>query len=79
MHRLPPRFEPASHLALSTCVCAFASALESDELGALSRIAARNLFPSDAERFIAEVRGDDPEAAEKLRIEERELETGGMN
>jgi hypothetical protein len=27
----------------------------------------------DAERFIAEVRGDDPEAAAKLRIEEREL------
>lgn len=30
----------------------------------------------DAERFIAEVRGDDPEVAEKLRIEERELEVG---
>ena len=28
----------------------------------------------DAERFIDEVRGDDPEVAEKLRIEERELE-----
>jgi len=26
----------------------------------------------DAERFIEEVRGDDPEVAEKLRIEERE-------
>ena len=31
----------------------------------------------DAERFIEEVRGDDPEIAEKLRIEERELEAGG--
>ena len=30
----------------------------------------------DAERFIEEVRGDDPELAEKLRIEERELEAG---
>jgi hypothetical protein len=31
----------------------------------------------DAERFIAEVRGDDPETAATLRIEERELEAGG--
>ncbi len=31
----------------------------------------------DAERFIAEVRGDDPELAASLRIEERELEAGG--
>jgi hypothetical protein len=28
----------------------------------------------DTERFIAEVCGDDPEVAEKLRIEERELD-----
>jgi hypothetical protein len=28
----------------------------------------------DAERFIEEVRGDEPEVAEKLRIEERELD-----
>jgi hypothetical protein len=28
----------------------------------------------DAERFIAEVRGDEPELAEHLRIEERELD-----
>ena len=28
----------------------------------------------DAERFIEEVRGDDPEVAAKLRIEERERE-----
>jgi hypothetical protein len=33
----------------------------------------------DAARFIAEVRGDDPELAAKLRIEERELEAGGLN
>ena len=33
----------------------------------------------DAERFIEEVRGDDPELAAKLRIEERELEAGGLN
>jgi hypothetical protein len=32
----------------------------------------------DAERFIEEVRGDDPELAESLRIEERELEAGGL-
>ncbi len=30
----------------------------------------------DAERFIREVRGDDPELASYLRIEERELEAG---
>ena len=33
----------------------------------------------DAERFIEEVRGDDPDMAAKLRIEERELEAGGLN
>jgi hypothetical protein len=32
----------------------------------------------DAERFIEEVRGDEPEIAAKLRIEERELEAGGL-
>jgi hypothetical protein len=31
----------------------------------------------DAERFVAEVPGDDPEVAAKLRIEERELEGVG--
>jgi hypothetical protein len=31
----------------------------------------------DAGRFVEEVRGDDPELAEDLRIEERELEGGG--
>jgi hypothetical protein len=33
----------------------------------------------DAERFIEEVRGDDPDLASYLRIEERELEAGGRN
>ena len=33
----------------------------------------------DAERFIEEVRGDEPEVATKLRIEERELEAGRLN
>ena len=33
----------------------------------------------DAERFIEEVRGDDPELAVQLRIEERVLEAGGLN
>ena len=33
----------------------------------------------DAERFIEEVRGDEAALAESLRIEERELETGGLN
>jgi len=33
----------------------------------------------DAERFIEEVRGDDPEVAASLRIEERELDADGLN
>ena len=33
----------------------------------------------DAERFIEEVRGDDPDMGRKPRIEERELEAGGLN
>jgi hypothetical protein len=33
----------------------------------------------DAERFIEEVRSDEPEIAPKLNIEERELEAGGPN
>ena len=33
----------------------------------------------DAERFIEEVWGDDPELASYLRIEERELEAGGQD
>jgi hypothetical protein len=33
----------------------------------------------DAERFIEDARGDDPDHAAILRIEERELETGGPN
>jgi hypothetical protein len=33
----------------------------------------------DGERFIEEIRGDDPELARPLRIEERELETGNLN
>jgi hypothetical protein len=33
----------------------------------------------NAERFIAEARGDDPELASYLWIEERELEEGGQN
>ena len=33
----------------------------------------------DAERFIEEVRSDDPDLASYLQIEERELEAGGRN
>jgi hypothetical protein len=33
----------------------------------------------NAERFIEEVRGDEPELAKDLRIEERKLEAGGQN
>ena len=33
----------------------------------------------DAQRFIEDARGDDPELGVSLRIEERELEAGGLN
>jgi hypothetical protein len=33
----------------------------------------------DAEHFIEQVRGDDPELASYLRIDERELKAGGRN
>jgi hypothetical protein len=33
----------------------------------------------DAERFIEEVRGDEPELASYLGVEERELGAGGQN
>ena len=33
----------------------------------------------NAERFIEEVRGDEPEIAAKLRIEERGLDAGDVN
>jgi len=33
----------------------------------------------DASCFVEEVRGDEPEVASYLRIEERELEAGGLN
>jgi hypothetical protein len=33
----------------------------------------------DADRFIEEVRGDEPELAENVRIEERELRAGNLN
>ena len=35
------------------------------------------IWREDAERFVEEVRGDDPEVSARLRIEERELEAGG--
>jgi hypothetical protein len=33
----------------------------------------------DTERFIEKVRGDDPELASYLQLEERQLEAGGLN
>ena len=33
----------------------------------------------EAERFVEEIRGDDPELASYLRIEEREVEAGGSD
>jgi hypothetical protein len=45
-----------------------------------SRSSASSDQARDAERFIEEVRGDEPELARHLRIEERELEEllGGL-
>lgn len=33
----------------------------------------------DAQRFVEEIRGDDPERAAHLRIEERKLDAGELN
>jgi hypothetical protein len=46
-----------------------------------SVVAVETFIPrEDAERFIEEVRGDDPDIAAKLRIETRELQgVGGLN
>ena len=33
----------------------------------------------DAERFLEQIRRDDPELVKPLRIEERELKAGGLN
>jgi hypothetical protein len=41
--------------------------------GCWASVAGRDVHP-DAERFVEEVRGDDPEMAAKPRIEERELD-----
>ena len=48
--------------------------------GLPARRRARDVHPPRGRRaFIADVRGDDSEIAAKLRIEERELEAGGLN
>jgi hypothetical protein len=49
------------------------------ERAALLREVVDHLRREDAERFIARVRGDEPDLASYLRIEERELEPGGLN
>jgi hypothetical protein len=43
------------------------------------RLGRRFIRREDAERFIEDIRSDDPELIEGLRIEERELEPGGPN
>jgi hypothetical protein len=45
----------------------------------VSRAAPARHRLEDAERFIEEVRGDEPELAKDLRIVEREFEAGGRN
>jgi hypothetical protein len=41
--------------------------------------ASRSIRREDAERFIEDVRADEPELAASLRIDEREIETGGLS
>jgi hypothetical protein len=43
------------------------------------RRSSRGSSAARTERFVEEVRGDDPEIAAKLRNEERKLEAGGLN
>jgi hypothetical protein len=53
--------------------------------GKAAGLTARRCMPErrrrreDAERFIEEVRGDEPALAKALRVEERDLEAGGLN
>jgi hypothetical protein len=76
--RLPASFHPAD---IRTGIPAESRSLLIPGRGAAGRNLRR--FPlatcANAERFIEEVRGDDPELASYLRIEERQLEAGGLN
>jgi hypothetical protein len=47
------------------------------QAGLRGRAARAFVRREDAERFVEEVRGDDPELASYLQIEERELEADG--
>jgi hypothetical protein len=53
-----------------------ASSSPTDVLGEAVDVFVRR---ADAERFIEEVRSDEPDLAAHLRIEGRELEAGGVN
>jgi hypothetical protein len=44
--------------------------------GGLPRV---SLSAGGTKRFVEEMQGDDPELARSLRIEERELDAGGLN
>ena len=80
VHRRGAGARTPSALTLPACVIVYAvvdDALSPDfPLGVELEVFIRR---EDAERFIEEVRGDEPEIAAKLRIEERELEAGGLN
>ena len=75
------RVQPGeSRKALETALFCFLTGDSAHVLHAFLHAFAPNLRTrrQDAERFIKEVRDDDPELASYLRIEERELEGRGL-
>ncbi len=74
----PPTFVPSVTTRAAECPHFDSSSAEvkGHPLGVELEVFIRR---EDAERFIEEVRGDDPEIAATLRIEERELEAGALN
>jgi hypothetical protein len=59
--------------------CRSARPATSGSLRATRRAQDDGPLAATSEWFIEEVRGDEPELAAKLRIEERELEAGGLS
>ena len=78
---MPRRVTSCTRPVESNCVTKLAARAYRAALGTSRRLVTPLRHSSgreDAERFLAEVRGDDPALASNVRIEERELE-GGRN
>jgi len=67
------------YVSLRPCACTWSLTTATTPSNRLGEAIETLLRRQDAERFIADVRRDDPEFASHLRIAERELEAGGRN